>query len=107
MLGVELLNIDGVCEMVWCIICDGNCVFDVIKWLCVLFVKKEVSIELLDFNEVVWEVVVMLFGEFQCYGVVFYLDFVDGLFMVSGDCVQLQQVIFNLVFNVFDVMSDI
>lgn len=107
MLGAEPPNIDGARETARRTIRDGNRASDVIKRLRALFAKKEASTEPLDLNEAAREVVAMLLGELQRNGVVFHPDFADGLPMVSGDRVQLQQVILNLVLNASDAMSDI
>ncbi|MGN6382316.1 MAG: PAS domain-containing protein [Dyella sp.] len=107
MLGAEPPNIDGARETARRTIRDGNRASDVIKRLRALFAKKEASTEPLDLNEAAREVVAMLLGELQRHGVVFHPDFADGLPMVSGDRVQLQQVILNLVLNASDAMSDI
>jgi PAS domain S-box-containing protein len=59
----------------------------------------------LDLNELIVEVMAMLHGKMRANGVSSSLVPVRGLAMVSGDRVQLQQVLLNLVMNSIEAMA--
>ena len=107
MLSVDPPNVDGARETVRRTIRDGNRASDVISRLRALFSKKEFELEPLDLNEATREVIALLLGELQRNRVVLQLELADGLPLVNGDRVQLQQVILNLIRNASDAMSDV
>jgi signal transduction histidine kinase len=86
---------------------DSQRASDVITRLRALFSKRGVTKELLDLNEAIREVIALLFGELQRRGAVVQVELYEGLPPVVGDCVQLQQVILNLVMNAAEAMSDV
>ena len=98
-------NVDGARETVQRTIRDGNRASDVITRLRTLFSKKQIDVEPLDLNEAVREVITLLSGELQKNNVILKHEFSDHLPTVSGDRVQLQQVILNLIRNGSDAMD--
>lgn len=107
MLAADPPNVEGACETARRTIRDGNRASDVIKRLRALFAKKKVASETLDLNEAAREVIAMLLGELQRNGVTLHPEFADDVPPVSGDRVQLQQVILNLILNASDAMGGV
>lgn len=100
-------DIEGARETALRSIRDGNRASDVIARLRSLFKKKEFVAEVIDLNDVTREVIALSSGELRRNSVVLQLDFTDGLPLVNGDRVQLQQVIMNLIRNAIDAMKEI
>lgn len=107
MLGADPPNVAGALETARRTIRDGNRAADVIKRLRVLFSKNSISLEDVDLNEAVREVIALLLGELQRGRVILNPVFTDGLPAVKGDRVQLQQVILNLILNAKEAMSSV
>jgi signal transduction histidine kinase len=72
-----------------------------------LFSKKELTLELLDLNEATGEVIALLQSELQQNRVVLHSELAGGLPTVTGDRIQLQQVILNLLRNASEAMVDV
>ncbi len=70
-----------------------------------LFSKKESTTEPVDLNEATQEVIALSLSELQRNRVILRPEFADDLPVVTGDRVQLQQVILNLLKNASDAMS--
>ena len=107
MLAADPPNVDGARETARRTIRDGNRASDVITRLRALFSKKDATTELLDLNEVTREVITLSLSELQRSRVMLRAELGDGLPLVTGDRVQLQQVILNLLLNAADAMSGI
>jgi PAS domain S-box-containing protein len=107
MLGGEPPNWEGACEMARRIIRDGNRASDVITRLRAMFVKREPTAEPVDLNEATKEVLALSVGELQRAQVTLHTDLAEDLPRVTGDRVQLQQVILNLLLNAADAMSGV
>jgi signal transduction histidine kinase len=60
-----------------------------------------------DLNEAAREVIALSLSELQRNSVIVRQELVDGLPLIAGDRVQLQQVILNLLLNASDAMSGI
>jgi signal transduction histidine kinase len=60
-----------------------------------------------DLNDVVREAFDLMSAQAASRNVALYLDTAPGRLLVSGDSIQLQQVILNLVFNAMDAMTEI
>lgn len=100
-------NIDGARETAMRTIRDGNRASDVITRLRALFSKKEFTPETLDLNEVTREVIALSLGDLQRNQVILRSELADDLPRVTGDRIQLQQVILNLVRNASDAMGSV
>ena len=107
MLDANPPNVDGARETARRTIRDGNRASDVITRLRALFSKREFSLESVDLNEATREVITLSRSELQRNRVVLQSELADDLPNVTGDRVQLQQVILNLVRNASDAMVDV
>ena len=72
-----------------------------------LFSKKSATIQSIDLNEAVQEVIALSLNELQKNRVILRPELAHDLPLVAGDRVQLQQVILNLLRNASDAMSTI
>jgi PAS domain S-box-containing protein len=107
MLAANPPNVDGARETARRTIRDGNRASDVITRLRALFSKKNVTNESVDLNEAVREVIALLRSELQRSRVILRTELADDLPPVTGDRVQLQQVILNLLRNASEAMSGV
>src|SRR5262245_13998321 len=97
MLNADPPNVEGARETARRTIRDGNRASDVITRLRELFTKKEITTESVDLNEATREVVALSRDELQRNRVILVMDLAEDLPPVTGDRVQLQQVILNLL----------
>jgi PAS domain S-box-containing protein len=104
MLAADPPNIDGARETAKRIIRDADRAADVITRLRALFSKKEFTLESFDLNDAAREVIALSASELQRHRVFVETEFADDLPKVTGDRIQLQQVILNLVRNASDAM---
>lgn len=107
MLAADPPNLEGARETVLRTIRDGNRVSDVIARLRALFGKKTIVFEAVDLNEAAQEVIALSFAELQRSRVIVRSELADNLPAVSGDRIQLQQVILNLFRNASDAMRTV
>jgi PAS domain S-box-containing protein len=107
MLNADPPNLDGARDTVRRTLRDGNRAADVIARLRALFSKKEFTLESVDLNEATREVVALSSSDLQRNRVVLQPELADDLAPVTGDRVQLQQVILNLLRNASDAMADV
>jgi PAS domain S-box-containing protein len=107
MLAADPPNVAGARETARRTIRDGNRASDVITRLRALFSKQDAAVEPVDLNEATRRVIALSLSEIQRHGAVLRQEFADGLPPVTGDRVQLQQVILNLLLNALDAMSGI
>jgi signal transduction histidine kinase len=107
MLATDSPNIEGARDAVGRMIRDGNRASDIITRLRSLFINKMPTTGPLDLNEAAQEVIALSLSELQRNRVVVHTDFCDELPPATGDRVQLQQVILNLILNASDAMHDI
>ena len=107
MLDADPPNVDGARETVRRTIRDGNRASDVITRLRALFGKKSATTESVDLNEATREVIALSRTDLQSTGVILRTELADDLPWVTGDRVQLQQVILNLLLNASDAMSGV
>ncbi len=98
-------NINGALETARRTIRDANRASEVIVRLRALFNRKETATESVDLNEATREVVALSLSGLQRNGVVVRAELADNLPCVTGDRIQLQQVVLNLLRNGADAMS--
>jgi C4-dicarboxylate-specific signal transduction histidine kinase len=107
MLSAEIPNVQGALETARRTIRDAGRASDVIARLRALFTRKEADIESVDLNEAVNEVLAVTSSDLQHSRVVVRSELARDLPRVTGDRVQLQQVILNLLRNASEAMSEV
>jgi PAS domain S-box-containing protein len=107
MLAADPPNVDGARETARRTIRDGHRASDVITRLRALFSKKGATSEPVDLNEATREVIALSLRELRRNRVIPRLELAENLPPVTGDRVQLQQVILNLLLNALDAMSGV
>jgi PAS domain S-box-containing protein len=107
MLAAEPPNLDGARETARRTIRDGQRASEVVTRLRGLFTRKEMVTESVDLNAATLEVIALTASELRRARVVVREELADGLPAVSGDRVQLQQVVLNLLLNAADAMSGV
>jgi PAS domain S-box-containing protein len=107
MLDIVPPNLEGARETARRTIRDGNRASDVITRLRALFAKREVTLEPVDLNEATREVIALSLSDLQRNRVVLQSELADDLPTITGDRVQLQQVVLNLLRNAADAMTGI
>jgi signal transduction histidine kinase len=107
MLAADPPNVEGARETARRTIRDGNRASEVITRLRALYGKKDPTIESVDLNEATREVIALSWNDLQRNRVIVQQELADGLPLIAGDRVQLQQVILNLIRNASDAMSTV
>jgi PAS domain S-box-containing protein len=107
MLGADPPDVDGARETARRAIRDGNRASDVITRLRALFNKKELTLEPLDLNEATREVIALSLSDLERHRVILQSNLADDLPILTGDRIQLQQVILNLLRNASEAMDDV
>jgi C4-dicarboxylate-specific signal transduction histidine kinase len=107
MLDANPPNLEGARETARRTIRDGNRAADVITRLRALFSKEEFTLESLDLNEATREVIALSLSDLQRNRVALRSELAEDLPTVTGDRIQLQQVILNLLRNASDAMVDV
>jgi PAS domain S-box-containing protein len=104
MLSADSPNVAGACETARRTIRDGNRASEVITRLRALFRKEDLTLASLDLNEVTREVIALSLSDLQRNRVALQSELADDLPTITGDRIQLQQVILNLLRNASDAM---
>jgi signal transduction histidine kinase len=86
---------------------DGSRASDVISRLRALFGKRAAVMDTLNLNDAAREVVALSKGDLLRAQVVLQVDLSDDLQPITGDRIQLQQVMLNLIRNAADAMSKV
>jgi PAS domain S-box-containing protein len=107
MLAADPPNVEGARETARRTIRDGNRAADVITRLRALFSKKAAASETVDVSEAAREVLALVSGDLLRSRVTLRAELTSEPLLVTGDRVQLQQVILNLVRNASDAMSGV
>jgi len=107
MLATDPPQVEGARETARRTIRDGNRMSEVIARLRALFRKKEPTTESVNLNDAVLEVIALSIVELQKNRVMLCPELADDLPFITGDRVQLQQVILNLLRNGSDAMSTV
>ena len=107
MLAADPPDVEGARETARRTLRDGNRAADVIARLRALFSKREFMLEPLDLTEAAREVIALSSNDLQRNRIILQPELADDLPMVTGDRIQLQQVILNLLRNATDAMVDV
>ena len=107
MLDANPPNLEGARETARRTIRDGVRASDVVTRLRALFSRDEYRLESLDLNEVTREVIALTLSDLQRNRVVLQSELAEDLPAITGDRIQLQQVILNLLRNASDAMVDV
>jgi PAS domain S-box-containing protein len=107
MLAADPPNIEGARETARRTIRDGNRAADVIARLRALFSKKAAETETVDLNDAAREILALVSTDLLRSRISLRAELGSEPLLVTGDRVQLQQVIVNLVRNASDAMSDV
>jgi PAS domain S-box-containing protein len=100
-------NLEEVREAVRDIVRDGKRAGEIIARIRALTKRAATPREKLDLNETIREILALIRDEASKKGVITRTQFADDLSPVSGDRVQLQQVLLNLVMNAVEAMSSV
>ena len=107
LLDCQALNLEDVRRVLASIVQDGIRASNVIGRMRALIKKTPLLRDRLDINEAIREVIEFTRGEAVKNGVSAKLELADGLPLVQGDRVHLQQLILNLIINAVDAMSSV
>ena len=107
MLAADPPNVDGARETARRTIRDGNRISEVITRLRALYSKKDTLHESVDLNGAVREVIALSLSRLQKERLILRLELDHDLPRITGDRVQLQQVILNLVLNATEAMTGV
>ncbi|MBD0319478.1 MAG: PAS domain-containing protein, partial [Gemmatimonadetes bacterium] len=107
MLDVDPPDLEGARETAKRTIRDGHRASDVITRLRAMFARREFTLEPVDLNEAIREVIALSSGDLQRNRVTLRAELADGLAPVTGDRIQLQQVILNLLLNAVDALRGV
>ncbi|WP_263351081.1 PAS domain-containing sensor histidine kinase [Acidicapsa acidisoli] len=100
-------DLDEACAAASRILKNGNRAGEIVNRVH-LFFKKDTQVrELVDLNETIREMMLILHSEAIQYTVSVRADLAADLPQVSGDRVQLQQVLMNLMMNSIDAMKEV
>jgi len=89
------------------IVRDGNRASEIIKRIRALLRKSETAKAPVNINQIIEEVVMLTSQEAATKGVTIRTDLAPNMPRVSGDRVQLQQVVLNLVLNGIEAMAPV
>jgi C4-dicarboxylate-specific signal transduction histidine kinase len=104
-LAADVPNLDKARAAAMRIVNDGTRAAEIISRIRLLFQKGTLQSELVDVNEVIEEMIVLLRGETTRNSISVRTELAADLPQVTGDRVQLQQVMMNLMVNGIDAMK--
>ncbi len=107
MLSAEPPNVEGALETVRRTIRDAHRASEVMTRLRALFRKEVIMTEAVDLGEAACEVIELLRSDIRRKRIVLRLETADDLTPVTGDKVQLQQVVLNLLLNAVEAMQGV
>ena len=105
-LGAEPPNLDEVRQALGRIVRDGDRAGAVVGRIRDLIKKAPPRDERVEINAAIREVIELTRSEAMKNGVLVQTELVEGLPLVRGDRVELQQVILNLILNAIEAMSE-
>ncbi len=106
-LGAQPPDLEEVRKALGSIVEDGTRAGNIVGGIRALIKKMPPRQACLDINEAIREVIALTRGEAAKTGVSVQTDLADGLPIIYGDRVQLQQVILNLIINAIEAMSGV
>jgi C4-dicarboxylate-specific signal transduction histidine kinase len=106
-LGRDTPNLEEARECAMRIVEDGTRAAEIIARIRLLCRKGSPQRELVDVNGVIQELIVLLRSQITRYLISVRMELAADLPRVSGDRVQLQQVMMNLLMNGIDAMKDV
>lgn len=89
------------------IFANGNRLSEIVARMRALFQKAPLRSEDVDINAAILEVIALTRGEAMKNGISVQSHLVDGLPLIQGDRVQVQQVIMNLIINAIEAMNSV
>src|SRR5712671_4822896 len=98
-------NLDGARQAAERVVRNGHRAGNIVKSIRALARKSEPEMAQFDINEAIGEILVLLRSELRRQSVSLETELSDGIEPVTGDRVQLQQVVLNLVMNGIEAMS--
>jgi signal transduction histidine kinase len=107
LLAADVLNLEEIREILNDIVADDKRAGDVIRRLRALVKKGDLERVSLDLNEIVSEVAWLVRNDALIRNVTLSLELAPDLPRVSGDRIQLQQVVLNLVLNGLEAMREL
>ncbi|MBS0560868.1 MAG: PAS domain-containing protein [Proteobacteria bacterium] len=107
MLSAGQPNVTGAQETARRMIRDARRATEVVSRLRSLFTKQNTSVEAVNLNSAIQEIIALTSTELQRACVHLRLELSDDLPPVDGDRTQLQQVIMNLILNAVEAMSGV
>lgn len=100
-------NLDEARNSLELIVRDGNRAGTVIRRVRAFVKKESTGAAALDMGEIVRETIALLQFDIEHKGISLVLDISEGLPVIHGDRIQLEQVILNLVINALDAMASV
>ncbi|TDG06586.1 PAS domain S-box protein [Paraburkholderia guartelaensis] len=107
MLSAQPPNVEGALETVRRTIRDGHRASEAMARLRALFSKKAATTDAVDLVEATHEVIELLQCEVRNKRIVLHVKAADNLPPVTGDRIQLQQVVLSLLLNAIEAMSGV
>jgi PAS domain S-box-containing protein len=98
-------NLDGARQAAERVVRNGHRAGSIVKSIRALARKSEPEMAQFDINDAIGEILVLLRSELRRQNVSLETELSDGIEPVTGDRVQLQQVVLNLVMNGIEAMS--
>ena len=99
-------NLEDAKQAIECIAKDATRASDVVARVRSLAKRSPPQKQLLNINETAREVIILTASENQNNHISLHAQFADGLPLILGDRVQLQQVILNLILNAIEARSN-
>ena len=106
-LGSQAPDLEEVRRALGRIVVEGNRATDIIDRIRSLIKKAPPRKDDLKINEALLEIIALTHGEVVKHGVSVQTQLTEGLPLIQGDRVQLQQVIMNLIINAIEAMSGV
>lgn len=107
MLGRDRVDLDELRAICNDIVAEDNRAADVIRRLSALFKRGEREVAAIDINELIHETLELLHTNLLTHHVTTRLELAPQLPPVTGERVQLQQVLINLMVNAIDAMASV